>query len=248
MSIKYYISNFFHKHGGTVLTILSSVGVVGTAILSGQATVKAKEELKTLGEDAPLKEKVKTVARIYIPTAATGAATVACMWGAHGFSRKEQASMLAAGAILQQTYSKYRDKADELLGDNVVDAHLAHDDVSKEPHDLTSEERLFYYNYYQNGEHPEYGSYFQCTVDKVLKAEMEVNRQFILGRQVTLNYFFKLLGLDPVDGGDNIGWSAELGAEYYGYSWIDFEHYDATEEDGLEVTIINTPFQPSMLA
>lgn len=248
MSIKYYVSNFFKRHGGTILTALSSIGVVGTAYLSGKATVEAKEELKTLGEDAPLKEKAKAVLPIYIPTLATGAATLLCMWGANGLNRKQQVSMLAAGALLEQTYNKYKDKADELLGENVVDAHLAKDDISRRESDMTSEDRLFYYNYYQNGEHPEYGSYFQCSVDRVLKAEMEVNRQFILGRQVTLNYFFDLLGLDPVEGGDNVGWSTDIGAEFYGYSWIDFEHYDATEEDGLEVTIISTPFQPSMLA
>lgn len=248
MSIKQCIYTFFRRHGGTILTGLSTIGVVGTAYLSGEATVRAKEELRTLGEDAPLKEKIKALAPIYIPTVATGAATILCMWGANGLNRKQQASMLAAGALMEQTYKKYRDKAEELLGKNVVDAHVAADDISEEHPDLTKDERLFYYNYYQNGEHPEYGSYFESTVDKVLKAEMELNRQFILGRQVTLNYFFSLLDLNPVEGGDNIGWSVELGSEFYGYSWIDFEHFDATEADGLEVTIITTPFQPSMLA
>ena len=245
MSIQSAISGFFRRNGGTILTCLSAVGVVGTAYLSGKAAVKADKELKTLGEDAPLKEKIKTVAPIYILPTAVGATTIACMFGANTISRKQQASMLAAGALIEKTYKKYKDKAEELLGANVVDANLANDETRP---DLSNDDRLFYFNYYEDGENPEYGSYFNCTVDKVLKAEMEVNRQFILAKQVTLNFLFDQLGLKHVEGGDNLGWSAELGEEYYGYSWVDFEHFDTKLEDGLECTIISTPFLPSILA
>lgn len=245
MSIQSAISGFFRRNGGTILTCLSAVGVVGTAYLSGKAAVKADKELKTLGEDASLKEKIKTVAPIYILPTAVGATTIACMFGANTISRKQQASMLAAGALIEKTYKKYKGKAEELLGVNVVEANMAKDEV---PPDLDKDERLFYFNYYEDGEHPEYGSYFNSTVDKVLRAEMEVNRQFILTGQVNLNFFFNQLGINTVEGGDDLGWSAELGQEYYGYSWIDFEHFDAKLEDGLECTIITTPFLPSILA
>ena len=245
MSIQSAISGFFRRNGGTILTCLSAVGVVGTAYLSGKAAVKADKELKTLGEDASLKEKIKTVAPIYILPTAVGATTIACMFGANTISRKQQASMLAAGALIEKAYKKYKDKAEELLGVNVVEANMAKDEV---PPDLDKDERLFYFNYYEDGEHPEYGSYFNSTVDKVLRAEMEVNRQFILTGQVNLNFFFNQLGINTVEGGDDLGWSAELGQEYYGYSWIDFEHFDAKLEDGLECTIITTPFLPSILA
>lgn len=239
------ISRFFRKYGGTILTCLSAIGVVGTAYLSGKAAIKAEKELETLDKDAPLKEKAKVLAPIYTPTAAAGAATVLCMFGANGLSRKQQASMLAAGALMEQTYKKYRDKAEELIGDNID--KLVRDDLNEDI-PLDKEERLFYYNYYEDGEQPEYGSYFPLTAEKVLRAEMELNRIFILRKVATLNDFFKLLGLKPVDGGDNLGWSIDLGSEYYGYSWIDFEHYDAKLEDGMECTIITTPFPPTIIA
>lgn len=248
MAIEYItsgISRFFHKHGGTILTCLSAIGVAGTAYLSGRATIKAKEELETLDKDAPLKEKIRTVAPIYIPTAAVGAATILCMFGANGFNRKQQASMLAAGALMEKTYKKYRDKAEELLGDD-INKFFA--DEAKDTIPLDKEERLFYYNYYEDGEQPEYGSYFPLTAEKVLKAEMELNRLFILRSYATINDFFKLLGLKSVEGGDNLGWSEDLGSEYYGYAWIDFEHYDTKLDDGLECTIITTPFPPTILA
>lgn len=52
------ISKFFRKNGGTILTWFSAAGVVGTAVLSGKAAVKAHEELKKI-PDAPLKKKLK---------------------------------------------------------------------------------------------------------------------------------------------------------------------------------------------
>ncbi len=238
------ISKFFRKNGGTILTWFSAAGVVGTAVLSGKAAVKAHEELKKI-PDAPLKEKAKVVAPIYILPAAIGGATIACMFGANGVSRRQQASMLAAGAVVERTFKKYRDQVTELLGDAAAKADLSGDppaDIS-----LDKDERLFYYNYYEDGECPEYGSYFQSTAEKVLKAEMELNRIFIIRHRATLNDFFKLLDLNPVEGGDNLGWSDEIGEQYYGYSWVDFEHYDVKMEDGMECTIISTPYPPTIL-
>lgn len=246
------VSDFFKKHGGTILTFLSVGGVIGTSYLASKAALKAKNELETLGEDAPLKEKIRTVAPIYIPTVAVGAATIACVLGANTFSRKQQASALAAGAILEQTYKKYKDKAEELLGKGKVEEEIVKDDLDDNPPWDTpdKDKRLFYYNYYENGEYPEYGSYFEATPEEILKAEMELNRIFIIRKKATLKDFFKLLGFDTskIEGIDNLGWSIDLGSEYYGYSWIDFEHFDTKMEDGLECTIISTPYPPSIFA
>lgn len=248
MSIYYDVVNFFKRNGGTILTGIASIGVVGTAYLTGKAAVKAEKKLEELGDEATAKEKVKALTPIYILPISAGAATIACMFGANTISRKQQASMLAAGALIEETYRKYKNKAEELLGDSVVDASNAKDDISRSPAEIKDDERLFYYNYYENGEYPEYGSYFTLTKLKVLNAEMELNRLFILRSRVTLNDFLRLLDLRPMEGGDEIGWSSELGTQYLGYSWIDFEHFDTTLDDGLECTIITTPFQPSILA
>lgn len=238
------VSRFFRKNGGTILTWFSAAGVVGTAYLSGKAAVKAHEELKTM-PDAPLKEKAKAVAPFYIWPVAAGGATIACMFGANSLNRRQQVSMLAAGAVVERTFKKYRDKAEALLGNRAAEANLAEDP----PDDISPDKdrRLFYYNYYQDGEYPEYGSYFESTPENVLHAEMELNRIFILRKRATLNDFFDLLGLKHVEGGDNLGWSEELGSVYYGYSWVDFEHFDAKMEDGLECTIITTPSLPTIL-
>lgn len=254
-SIVYSIGRFFKKNGGTILTCLSAGGVVATGILSGRAAIKAHEKLdkarikewEKTGKDPSLIEKVKIVAPDYILPVSVGATTIACMFGANHLDRKQQASLLAASALIEQTYKRYKGKAEELLGNGKVETEIAKDVYNNSKPELNDDERLFYYNYYHDDPTSDYGFYFTANKNDVLKAEYELNRTFNIRETVTLNEFLKLLNQDEVEGGNDVGWSKELGHDYYGYSWIDFEHYDTTMDDGLECTIITTPFDPCML-
>lgn len=246
-SVAYSIGRWVKKNGGTILTFIAAGGVVGTAVLSGRAAIKANEKLKE-NPKAETMEKVKMLAPIYALPVGVGAATIACLFGANHFDRRQQASFLAASALIEQTYKKYKGKAEELLGNGRVETEIVKDDYDEASKpDISDEEHLFYYNYYHDEPSSEYGFYFTSTKQNVLKAEYELNRTFNIRQIVTLNDFMKLLGQENVKGGDNVGWSEELGHDYYGYSWIDFEHYDVAMEDGLECTIITTPFDPCML-
>ena len=246
-SIVYSVKRFFKKNGGTILTCFSAGGVVGTGILSGWAAVKAHEKLKET-KHADTKDKIKAVAPIYAIPVSVGAATIACMFGANHLDRKQQASILAASALVEQTYKRYKGKAEELLGKGVVETEIAKDAYNKASKpELIDDERLFYYNYYNDDPTSDYGFYFTASKQDVLKAEYELNRTFNIRGSVTLNDFLRLLNHDDVEGGNEVGWSMELGHDYYGYSWIDFEHFDTTMDDGLECTIITTPFDPCML-
>lgn len=245
-SVAYSIGNWFKKNGGTILTCIAAGGVVATGVLSGRAAVKAYKKLEEMPE-AGTKDKVKAVAPIYILPASVGAATVACMFGVNVLDRKQQASLLAASAVIEQTYKRYKGKAEELLGNGKVETELAKDGYDEVKPEVNENEHLFYYNYYHDDPTSEYGFYFTADKNDVLRAEYELNRTFNIRETVTLNEFLKLLNQSPVEGGNEVGWSKELGHDYYGYSWIDFEHYDTTMDDGLECTIITTPFDPCML-
>ena len=240
------VKHFFKKNGGTILTCLAAGGVVATGILSGRAAIQAHEKLKKM-RAADTKEKIKKIAPIYALPASIGATTIACMFGANALDRKQQASLLAATALVEQTYKRYKGKAEELLGEGKVETELAKEGYNQNNVEIGENERLFYYNYYHDDPTSEYGFYFTANKEDVLKAEYELNRTFNIRQVVTLNDFLKLLKQKEVDGGDAVGWSEELGHDYYGYSWIDFEHYDTTMDDGLECTIITTPFDPCVL-
>ena len=115
---------------------------------------------------------------------------------------------------------------------------------------------LYYYNYLEDGEIPEhrYNGYFNAIPEQVWDAKYELNRTFRFrcahskNGYVTLNEFFKLLGREPIECGDNLGWSEDLATEYYGYIWIDIKIDEVTLEDGMVVNVITTPFPPTILA
>ena len=111
-------ARFLRKHGGTLLTIGASVGVVLTAIETGKATIKA-EKLVELNKDVPeydMKEKVKDCWQLYIPAAVLGAGTIGCIIGSNMLSRKEIASLSAAYMALGKSYQEYRRQVAERIG------------------------------------------------------------------------------------------------------------------------------------
>lgn len=78
-------------------------------------------------------------------------------------------------------------------------------------------------------------------------AEYHINRNLALRGYVELNEFYEFLGLEPTAFGSEVGWSTEAGAQWYGYSWIDFyhEYYESDDPDIPSYYTICTPFGPT---
>ena len=90
------------------------------------------------------------------------------------------------------------------------------------------------------------GRYFESTIEKVHAAEYNINRDLSMRDYATLNEFYDYLGLIPIDGGNDLGWSTGMNFDHYWQSWIDFGHHKTIMDDGLEVIII-TMFNEPML-
>lgn len=132
----------------TILTCLSSIGVITTTVLAIKATPKAArlcEELQDEKEDPPSKiEYVKVAWRCYIPTLVAGASTIACIFGANILNKQSQAAIMSAYALIDSSYKGYKKKVKELYGDSVdtnVKSEIARDnyDETSEPEDEDSE-------------------------------------------------------------------------------------------------------------
>ena len=101
-----------------VLAALGMAGVVATAVMAAKNTIKAKENLDArITEDSTKMEVVKAALPTYLPTIATGAATIACIAGSSILSKKSQASLASAYALSNETFKKYRSKLIELHGE-----------------------------------------------------------------------------------------------------------------------------------
>ena len=244
-----------------ILACFSAAGVVVTAVLAVKATPRAvdliRADSRTNHDGDPYAatktEMVKSAWKCYVPAVTMGAATIFCIFSANAISRKQQASLMSAYALVSRSYNDYQRKVKELHG---VDAHrrimeaLAAEKSKKQPiyagtligsssldfEDAGEEERLFYDAISER--------YFQATISQVLQAEYHLNRNFALGGGfITLNQFYEFLGIEPVPGGDEVGWMVSDGLY-----WVDFDHQKTVVDDGLngevECYIIDAPFPP----
>lgn len=235
------------KASPTILTALGAVGTVFTAVAAAKAAPDALELKRTAqkekgDEKLTFFEIVKAEAPAYIPAAAIGAGTIGCIFGANALSRKQQAALTSAYALLDQTYRKYKDKVRSLfgeVGDHMVEKAVEQDEKNAEDdRPPWNEVQTFYLE--------PYGKFFERTMEQVYQAEYWINRNFVGFGRVTLNEFLDLLDLEHVKDGDELGWNVYDGEVFYGYKWIDFYHRYYVTDDGLTVCAIDLPFAPHL--
>lgn len=227
------------KASPVILTCVGAVGVAATAVLAVRATPKALRIIEQAkNPEITTLDKVKLTWRCYVPAAATGVATICCIFGANALNRKQQASLLSAYALVSRQFREYKGKVAELYGkeahervmqslavEKAKDIHITAPNVfsnsSLEFEGADEEERLFYDSFSER--------YFQSTISRVLQAEYHVNRNFaLMGGFVALNQFYEFLGIEPKKELSEFGWWVD--DELY---WIDFSHTRAMVDDGL---------------
>lgn len=237
---------FLDRNAPTILTVVGGIGVIATSVMAVQATpkaLKAKEKAEEEKGDKLTKlETIKVAGPAYIPAIITGAATIACVFGANVLNKRQQASLMSAYALLERSYKEHREKVEELYGEGAnsqIKESIARDKYEEQ--DIQSPEddkRLFYDNFS--------GRYFESTIDKVQQAEYQINRDLSMRDYATLNEFYEHLGIDPIPGGDELGWSTGMNFDYYWQSWIDFGHQKVQLDDGLECCIITIFAEPTI--
>ena len=112
------VQRFVKRNASTILSVLGVAGVIATTVTAVKATPKAMEFVKKAekekGEKLSKWEKVNVAGVAYIPTALVGTATIACILGANLVSRRQQATLMSAYALLDRSYKEYKNKANEL--------------------------------------------------------------------------------------------------------------------------------------
>ena len=187
---------------------------------------------------------------VYIPAIATGLLSAICMFSVNSLSKKAQASITSAYALLDQSYRRYQNKVKELHGEQAhkeIVGEIVKEDVEKQTLyapcfmenttlDFGVEDetvRRFYVSFS--------GRAFDSTIERVIQAEYHLNRCMALGGGMEcVNRLYDFLGLSPIEGGDWIGWDV-CEQEIY---WVDFQHSKVTLDDGFEYLVIDFVFDP----
>lgn len=245
---------FVKRNSSTILTCMGGVGVVTTSVMAVKATPKAltllEQAKEEKGEDLTTVETVIVAGPSYIPAALVGFGTIACIFGANALNKRQQAALMSAYALVENSYKEYRYKLKELYGEEaheeIVEAiaiekaenvgiHAANFATSCDLaiEDSCSEPVIFY------DEHS--GRYFESNIERVMDAEYHLNRNYILRGYSYLNEFYEFLGIEETDYGAVLGWAPNDDGMY----WIDFNHRKSVTKDGMEFYIIETLTEPS---
>lgn len=227
-----------------VLTGMAAAGEVATIGCAISDTMKAS---KYISSD---KKNVKEIAKCYVPTAVAGAFTLACIFGANKSHLRLEALM---GTALAGAY-EYRDKVKEVIGkEKEKDIYNEHQKAkaSKEmneklpPWEADSGKMWCY--------EPISKQYFQTTMEKLLWAELILNKELNSTWGIRFNKYLKLIGCKPYKHGEQIGWFACDSDGFWDYNWSYFAHGGnpwveirpiLTEVDGQEVMMIVYDVQP----
>lgn len=234
---------YLKKNGSTILTCIGAVGVVATGVSAVKATPKAMQLLELAeeqkGEELTKLETVKVAGPVYIPSFIIGASTIACIVGANVLNKRQQAALMSAYALLDNSYKEYKNKMKEMYGaesDVLVRKELAKDRYKDEDIVWDDDTELFYDDFS--------GRYFESTAKDVIQAEYNLNRQMATCSGAYLNEFYEFLGIDTIPAGNELGWSTGILESHYWAQWIEFDHTKVVMDDGLECTIITMRYEP----
>jgi len=231
------------KHSPEILTGIGIAGMITTTVMAVRATPKAliliEERKEEIGaEKLEAMDMVKTTWACYIPAAITGTLSVACLIGASSVNARRNAALATAYTLSESALKDYQGKVIEMFGEKkneaVKDA-VAKDKVEKNPVVtreviITEKGNTLCYDSIS-------GRYFKSDIEKIKKAECELNRQMLDDMYVSLNDFYYEIGLDSVKLGDELGWNVDSG-------YIDLSFSSQLASDGTPCLVIDYSVAP----
>lgn len=216
------------KTGGMILkkylpSILIGAGIGGMFVgtyVAVKKTPEAHEELEEQREDEervaemmdrePKKDiwaRTKIIAKYYWSTGLILVSSAGCILWANSIHLKREAALIALAAANRKELETFKEKVLELDGEKKltkINDAVAQEELNKNP----SEDKTVIFT--GKGEHLCYdswsGRYFMTDIEKVRRAEVEMNRNLLLDNYFSLNDFYDLVGLAHIDLGDQLGW------------------------------------------
>lgn len=231
------------KHSPEILTGVGIAGMITTTILAVRATPKAlilldkKKDEEETNVLSPIKT-IKTAWTCYIPSAITGALSVTCLIGASSVNVRRHAALAAAYTLSESALKEYQEKVIETVGerkeqavrDAVAKGKIERTPVSNNEVFITGKGDSLCYDAVS-------GRYFHSDIEKLKKAENDLNRQMRDEMYISLNEFYCEIGLEPIGIGDTIGWNIDRG-------YIELEFSAQLADDGTPCMVIDYHVAP----
>lgn len=217
----YNIQRLLKKHSTMIMTVIASGGVITTTILAIKATPKALKLLEEAKEEKGTEltnlEKIKYGWYPYIGTIISGLSTITCIICINYISKKNQASLISAYTLLENSYNEYRNKIKKLYSEDAD--FLARQEIVQakyDPHYEIGDKQLFF----------DYQSmrFFESTMDAVVMAEHQTLEALSARGYLCLNEYYDYLGIPRVDYGYTIGWADIESCDPYDVKELEFNY------------------------
>lgn len=219
------IKSTFVEHDSEILMGLGIGGMITTTIMAVRATPKAililneEECRRSKIEDASTitigwRDKTRLTWRCYIPSTAVGILSVTCLLSAGSINAKRNAALATAYSISESVLKEYQEKVIETIGEKkeeLIRGEIDKDRVTRNPPTeqtiiITNKGDTLCYDAYSD-------RYYKTDIDRLKKAEVELNRVMLDERYVSLNDFYYEVGFDPIVPGEELGWTVDDGRD-----------------------------------
>lgn len=248
------------KHAPEILTGIGIGGMVTATVLAVKATPKAlslieeeknrqndelqreaiesgDDECREITKLTPL-DTVKAAWKPYIPAVVTGTVSVACLIGASSVNARRNAVLATAYSLSETALAEYKEKVIEMVGEKKEEAirdKVAKDHIEKAPLAdreviLTGKGDALCFDVIS-------GRYFKSDIDKVKKAQNELNQRLLSEMYISLNEFYYELGLRPIKLGNELGWNIDDGL-------IDLHFSSQLADDGTPCLVVDYHVAP----
>ena len=234
------------KHSPEILTGFGIAGMITTTVLAVRATPKAlilidervNGDHDNIIEPLTNVEKVKLCWKCYIPTAITGVISITCLIGASSVNVRRNAALATAYTLSESALKEYQGKVIETIGekkerdirDSVVRDKINENPVNNKEVIITEKGNTLCYDIVS-------GRYFRSDIDKLKKAENELNRQMLENMYISLNDFYYEIGLSNTRLGDDLGWNIDGGL-------IDLHFSSQLASDGTPCLVLDYRIAP----
>ena len=232
----------FNKNSPAILTGIGITGMLTSTVLAVKATPKALKLLDQAENDKcdelTTVEKIKAAWKPYIPAVISGSVSIACLIGANSAHAKRNAALATAYKISESALTDYRSKVIETVGEKkektirekVDKERLQHTPVSKNEVIVTSNDNTLCFDAIS-------GRYFTSDIEKLKKAENELNKRMLSEMYISLNEFYNEIGLSGNDIGNNLGWNIDDGL-------IDLHFSSQLADDGRPCVVVDYHIAP----
>lgn len=209
-----YVKPFVVKHEPEILMAMGISGLIFSTVWAIRATFKASNAIRDYKESKQIdkitpKEAFKLTWKFYWPVAASTALSVPCIIAGNRVSSKRYAALAAAYTISEAALQEYQDTTREIVGEKKARQIQESVDAKKLEETYKGGNQIILTG---NGEslffEPLSGRYFKSNWNDISKAANELNASALgdMAGQITLNDWFRRLGLEDTEMGDEIGW------------------------------------------